>query len=69
MEQRLKTLNEKMKKSYQNDEAIFKIFKEQTQKIIDTLESQKNEKEALGSKRRKELKTLEQNIVYEVRRR
>ena len=66
VEQRLKNLEEKLRKSYQNDEAIFKIFKEQTQKIMETVESQKSEKEALSVKRRKEIKTLEQNILLEV---
>lgn len=66
VEQRLKNFDERLKKSYQSDEATFKLLKEQTQKIIDTVESQKQEKDELAAKRRKDLKTLEQNIILEV---
>lgn len=66
MEQRLRNFDEKLKKSFQNDEATFKLLKEQTQKILEGIESQRAEKEALAHKRRKELKSLEQNIILEV---
>jgi len=42
------------------------LLKDQTQKILETIEAQKSEKEALSAKRRRDLKTLEQNIVLEV---
>lgn len=66
MEQRLKNFDDKLKRSFQNDEATFKLLKEQTQKIIEGIESQRAEKEVMAQKRRKELKTLEQNIILEV---
>lgn len=66
VEQRLKNFDERLKKSYQNDEATFKLLKEQTQKIVDTIEAQKTEKDELAAKRRKDLKNLEQNIILEI---
>lgn len=66
VEQRLKNFDEKLKKSYQNDEATFKLLKEQTQKIVDTIEAQRLEKDELAAKRRRDLKVLEQNIALEI---
>lgn len=66
VEQRLKNFDERLKKSYQNDEATFKLLKEQTQKIVDTIEGQRAEKDELAAKRRKDLKSLEQNIHLEI---
>ena len=66
VEQRLRNFDERLKKSYQSDEATFKLLREQTQKIIDTVEEQKTEKDELAAKRRKNLKSLEQNIILEV---
>lgn len=66
IEQRLRAFDERLKKSFQSDEATFKLLKDQTQKIVDTLEAQRTEKEELAAKRRKDLKTLEQNINLEI---
>jgi hypothetical protein len=66
VEQRLRNFDDRLKKSYQSDEATFKLLREQTQKIIDTVEEQKTEKDELAAKRRRDLKNLEQNIILEV---
>ena len=66
VEQRLKNFDDRLKKSYQNDEATFKLLKDQTQKIIDTVEAQRNEKDELTEKRRKDLRNLEENIILEI---
>lgn len=66
VEQRLRSFDERLKKSFQNDEATFKLLKDQTQKIVDTIEAQKSEKDELAAKRRRDLKNLEQNIILEI---
>ena len=66
MEGRLKTFEEKLKKSHQNDEATFRLLKEQTQKLLESVEAQKADKDELAAKRKKELKALEQAVLGEI---
>ena len=55
-----------MKKSYQNEDATFRLFKEQLGKLSDALGSQKTARELLEEKKNKELKMLSTNINLDV---
>lgn len=66
IENRLKTYEDRMKKSYQNDEATFKLLKEQTQRVVETIDSHKSEKDELASKRKKDIKTLENSVLNQI---
>lgn len=61
-ETRLKALDDKMRKSQGNDEATFKMFKDQLVKLQEALNSQKVARELLEEKKGKELKMLNTNI-------
>lgn len=58
----MRTIEEKIRKSYQNDEANFKIFKDKVSRIGESLKSQVNGREILEQAKEKEVKVLENNF-------
>jgi len=61
-EQRLRNLEEKIRKSYQNDEATYKILKEQVEKLEEALSNQKQARQLVSQRNDKELKVIETNL-------
>lgn len=65
-ENRQKELDDRIRKSHQNDEATFKLFKEQILKLQEALSSQKVARELLDDKKAAELKMLDTNINLDI---
>ena len=65
-EHRQKELDDRIRKSHGNDEATFKLFKDQILKQQEALSSQKMARELLEEKKAKELKMLDTNVHLDV---
>ena len=65
-DQRLKNIDDKLKRAYQNEDATFRLFKEQFIKLQEAMSSQKTVRENQEDKKNKELKTLDTNITLDI---
>ena len=61
-EQRLRSIEEKIRNSHQKDEVTFKIYKEQIQKLEDGLKGQSQARKLVSQRKEKELKVIQTNL-------
>ena len=62
----MRAIEDKLRQSYQNDEANFKIFRDQIAKLNDNIKKQVSEREAQEEKKETDVRSMEANFSLQL---